>query len=224
MFAEPLVARIAVLISGNGSNLQALIDAQNRGELAADIALVISNKADAFGLTRARDAGIETAVVAHADYPNREAYDQALRHQLLASSIDLIVLAGFMRILTPAFTAEFAGRMLNIHPSLLPKYPGLHTHKRALEAGDSHQGATVHFVTADLDMGPPVLQGRIRIRPDDTEDFLAKRVLERIEHKIYPLAVKWLAEGRLSEKDGRAYLDRELLPESGLQWPEEEDN
>lgn len=198
---------IAVLISGSGSNLQALIDAQQAGRLAIDIRVVISNRDDALGLTRAEQAGIRTRVLRHREFPTRTAYDAALTLLLGAFDPGLVVLAGFMRILTPEFVAAFHGRMLNIHPSLLPKYPGLHTHRRALEAGDTEHGATVHFVTDELDGGPGVLQARVPVLPDDDAERLAARVLAQ-EHRIYPLAVHWFATGRLGlGADGRALLD-----------------
>lgn len=218
MWAEPPQIRIAVLISGSGSNLQAIIDACESGQIPATIGLVLSNQSEAFGLTRAKQAGIDTQVLDHRDYPNRDAYDAAIQHALAHHEIDFVVLAGFMRILTAGFVDAWAGKMLNIHPSLLPKYPGLHTHERALESGDNRHGATVHFVTADLDLGPAIIQGSLAIEQSDTAERLAKRVLEQIEHQIYPIAVKWLCEGRISLSEGIALLDREPLPAGGLQW------
>jgi phosphoribosylglycinamide formyltransferase-1 len=207
----PRRLRLAVLISGSGSNLQALIDAQRAGTLAADIGVVISNRADAYGLTRAARAGIATRVLSHGDFASRSAYDQALAVLLREYEPGLVVLAGFMRILTPAFVAGFRGRMLNIHPSLLPKYPGLHTHQRALDAGDTEHGATVHFVTEELDGGPAIVQARVRVLPGDDAERLAARVLEQ-EHRIYPLAVRWFAQGRLRlDEAGRAVLDHQPL-------------
>jgi phosphoribosylglycinamide formyltransferase-1 len=198
---------VAVLISGGGSNLQALIDAQRAGELPVDIRVVISNRADAHGLTRAASAGIATRVLNHKGFQSRAAYDTALGELLGEFDPGLVVLAGFMRILTPEFVAAFRGRMFNIHPSLLPKYPGLHTHQRALDAGDTEHGATVHFVTEELDGGPPVIQARVPVLPGDDAGRLADRVLEQ-EHRIYPLAVRWFATGRLRLGDsGRAELD-----------------
>jgi phosphoribosylglycinamide formyltransferase-1 len=200
-----------VLISGGGSNLQALIDAEQAGTLPVDIRAVISNRADAGGLARAERAGIATRVLSHRDFASREDYDRALDRLIHGFEPRLVVLAGFMRILTPGFVTRFRGRMFNIHPSLLPKYPGLHTHQRALDAGDTEHGATVHFVTEELDGGPPVLQARVPVLPDDDAERLAARVLER-EHRIYPLAVRWFADGRLAlDADGRAMLDGEAL-------------
>ncbi|WP_295539312.1 phosphoribosylglycinamide formyltransferase [uncultured Thiohalocapsa sp.] len=202
---------VVVLISGGGSNLQALIDGCQAGELAIDIRLVVSNRADAYGLTRAASAGITTRVLSHKDFGSRVEYDQALATLLGGFAPGLVILAGFMRILTPAFVARFRGRMLNIHPSLLPKYPGLHTHQRALAAGDSEHGATVHFVTEALDGGPPVLQARVPVLPGDDAGRLAARVLAQ-EHRLYPLAVRWFAAGRLRlDGTGRALLDGRAL-------------
>ena len=198
---------VAVLISGGGSNLQALINGWQAGELPIELRAVISNRPDAYGLRRAADAGIPTHVLSHKAFGSRADYDQALAAVLGEFAPGLVVLAGFMRILTPEFVAGFRGRMLNIHPSLLPKYPGLHTHRRALEAGDSEHGATVHFVTEELDGGPPVLQARVPVLPGDDAEHLAARVLEQ-EHRIYPLAVRWLATGRLwLDETGRPVLD-----------------
>ncbi|MEW6691442.1 MAG: phosphoribosylglycinamide formyltransferase [Pseudomonadota bacterium] len=188
------MCRIVVLISGHGSNLQALIDAERRNELGGGrIVAVFSNRADAFGLERARKAGIPTEVVSHKDFPAREAFDAALMERIDAYRPDLVVLAGFMRILTPAFVHHYAGRLINIHPSLLPKYPGMHTHARALEAGEAEHGATVHFVTEGVDEGPIILQGRVPVMPDDAPETLQQRV-HAIEHKIYPEAVRMLCQ------------------------------
>lgn len=209
--------RVAVLISGSGSNLQALIDANNAGEMAGDIALVISNNPQAYGLERASNAGVATAVIDHREFESREIYDQAIAARLDETQPDLVVLAGYMRILSPAFVEKYQGRLINIHPSLLPKYPGLHTHKRAIEAGDKEHGATVHFVTEELDGGPPIIQGRIPIGESD-ESELASRVQQEVEHHIYPLAVDWFLNGRLEFRDNQAYLDRELIPPNGIQW------
>lgn len=206
--------RLVVLISGSGSNLQALIDASAAGRLAADIACVFSNRADAGGLARAADAGIATEVLSHRDYASREAFDEELRRRIDAHAPDLVVLAGFMRILSTGFVRHFHGRLLNIHPSLLPNYPGLDTHRRAIEAGDAAAGATVHFVTEELDGGPPVVQAQVPVLTGDTPASLAERVLE-LEHRIYPLAVEWFANGRLRLHDHRACLDGAPLPPTG---------
>lgn len=203
--------RLAVLISGSGSNLQALIDASQQADSSYEIAVVISNRADAFGLERAQRAGIATQVLSHRDFDSRTAYDAALANLLAEAAPGLIALAGFMRILTPGFVEQWQGRMLNIHPSLLPNYRGLHTHQRVLKAGDPVHGATVHFVTAELDGGPAILQARVPVLADDDPDQLAARVLEQ-EHRIYPLAARWFAEGRLAlTTDGRTQLDGEPL-------------
>lgn len=203
--------RLAVLISGSGSNLQALIDASEHRGSPFEIGLVISNRPDAFGLERARRAGIPTETINHRGFGTREAYDTVLSERLRQEAPDLIALAGFMRILTPGFVEQWRGRLLNIHPSLLPNYRGLHTHERVLEAGDPVHGATVHFVTAELDGGPAILQARVPVRADDDPARLAARVLEQ-EHHIYPLAARWFAEGRLAlGNDGRTQLDGKPL-------------
>lgn len=187
---------IVVLISGSGSNLQAIIDASNH-DLPVTIRAVISNKADAYGLSRAREAGIETAVLDHREYPDRQSYDAALRELIDRYRPGLVVLAGFMRILSDDFVRHYEGRMMNIHPSLLPKYRGLNTHARAIEAGDREGGCTVHFVTPELDAGPPILQARVPILDGDTPETLAARVLEQ-EHRIYPEAIRLFAEGKVA--------------------------
>lgn len=186
---------IVVLISGSGSNLQSIIDASNR-DLPVEIKAVISNKADAYGLTRASEAGIPTEVLDHKQYPDRESYDAALRQLIDGYQPRLLVLAGFMRILSDGFVRHYEGRMINIHPSLLPKYRGLNTHARAIEAGDEEAGCTVHFVTPELDAGPPILQAKVPVHPEDTPDTLAARVLEQ-EHRIYPEAIRLIAEGKI---------------------------
>lgn len=212
--ANPL--RVVVLISGSGSNLQALIDGVASGDLPIEIAAVISNRPDVMGLVRANKAGIPTLVLDHKNYATREAFDTELMHTIDTYAPGLVVLAGFMRILTPAFTGHYLGRMLNIHPSLLPKFQGLHTHQRAIEAGESHHGVSVHFVTAELDGGPVAIQARVPVLSTDDAELLAKRV-QRQEHLIYPLAVKWFAEGKLKMKHGKAELNGELLAECGYQ-------
>jgi phosphoribosylglycinamide formyltransferase-1 len=206
--------RVVVLISGSGSNLQALIDGQQAGDLPIEIVSVISNRPDVYGLTRAAQANVPTVLLDHKAFANREEFDQQLMQVIDDYSPDLVVLAGFMRILTPQFTQHYLGRMLNIHPSLLPKFQGLHTHQRALDAQETRHGVTVHFVTAELDGGPCAIQASVPIIDGDDASSLAKRV-QRQEHIIYPLAVKWFAEGRLVMKENRAYLDNELLPEHG---------
>lgn len=217
-------ARLAVLISGNGSNLQAIIDACRSGQLNAEVALVLSNRPQAYGLERARNAGIDTMTLDHKDYADRAAFDAALAGKLEQADVDWIVLAGFMRILTTAFVERFLGRLINIHPSLLPKYPGLDTHARALEANDDEHGATVHFVTPTVDAGPAILQGRLAIQAGDTADDLQRRVYT-LEHQIYPVAIQWLIEGKVAFEDGKAtWLHRPicipgLLDETGTLTP-----
>jgi phosphoribosylglycinamide formyltransferase-1 len=202
----------AVLISGSGTNLQAFIDAVAAGTLDLELRVVLSNRPDAAGLERARRAHIPTECVRHRDFPEREQFDATLIETLDRYQPDLIVLAGFMRILTPVFIKHFAGRIFNIHPSLLPKYPGLDTHQRAIDAGDQWAGSTVHFATEELDSGPAVVQGRVPVESDDTAASLAARVLE-IEHQIYPRAAALFAAGRLEYRDGHAWLDGERLDE-----------
>ncbi len=206
--------KLVILISGSGSNLQSFIDSTQSGLLPADIAAVISNRPNAYGLERAANAGIETSVIDHTEFDNRDDFDAQLMQCIDRYSPDLVILAGFMRILTPEFVAHFHGRLLNIHPSLLPKYPGLHTHQRAIDAGDDKAGATVHFVTEQLDGGPAIIQASIAINPEDNADSLAQRTLQQ-EHKIYPIAAQWYAEGRLQLEGNNAVLDNETLPNTG---------
>ncbi len=210
----PAQCNVVVLISGSGSNLQALIDSIAHDGNPARIAAVISNRADAYGLERAKQAGIATAVLDHKQFDGREAFDAALVEAIDAFDPQLVVLAGFMRILTPGFVRHYAGRLLNIHPSLLPKYKGLHTHQRALDAGDSEHGCSVHFVSEELDGGPLVVQAVVPVQSDDSPSSLAQRVHEQ-EHVIYPLAVRWFAEGRLQLAAQGAMLDEQLLPSTG---------
>lgn len=193
---------IVILISGRGSNMEAILRASLPG---GRVAAVISNRPDAAGLSFARDRGISTAVVDHTQFPDRASFDQALAQQIDAFSPDLVVLAGFMRVLTDAFVNHYAGRLLNIHPSLLPAFPGLHTHRRALESGVQIHGATVHFVTPTLDCGPVVIQAVVPVLPGDDESSLAARVLAR-EHRIYPQAVRWFLEGRLRLDGNRIHV------------------
>ena len=199
-------ASIVVLISGSGSNLQALIDAELRGELGGQITAVISNRPDAFGLERARKAGIKTQVLNHKDYADRETYDQALTNAIDHYQPELVVLAGFMRILTPDFVNHYHGKMLNIHPSLLPKYRGLNTHQRAIDEGETRHGVSVHFVTPELDGGPVIIQATVDILKNDTPASLAERVQIQ-EHQIYPLAVKWFCQKRIALVDKHFYFD-----------------
>lgn len=204
-------ARIAVLISGQGRNLQALAEACADGRIDGHIVVVVSSRADAPGLQRARAAGIDAQALPARGFADRQAYDDALAALLERYAPDMVVLAGFMRILTPGFVRRYHGRMLNIHPSLLPKYPGLDTHRRALEAGDAEHGATVHFVTEELDGGPAVIQGKFTVRAEDTVESLAQRVMHDIELKIYPQAVAWLARGELSLSDAGVRLHGRAL-------------
>jgi phosphoribosylglycinamide formyltransferase 1 len=209
------VKRIVILISGRGSNMEALVKAQ----LPAAIAAVISNVADAHGLGFAREHAIATAVIDHRAYPDRAGFDAALSARIEQYRPDLVVLAGFMRVLTDAFVTRYAGRLMNIHPSLLPAFPGLHTHQRALEAGVRLHGCTVHFVTPTLDHGPIVIQAAVPVLPDDTEDTLAARVL-REEHRIYPQAVRWFCEDRLTlGADGRVEICGAIAPTGALLSP-----
>jgi phosphoribosylglycinamide formyltransferase-1 len=198
--------RIAVLVSGNGSNLQALIDANLSGQIIG----VLSNKANAYALQRAETANIATAVVSHKDYPNRESFDDAMHQQLLAWEVDLVILAGFMRILTPNFVSKWQGKMLNIHPSLLPVYKGINTHQRVLNTGDRLHGCTVHFVTAELDAGQSIAQSAIQVSLHDTVDSLAQRV-HKLEHFIYPQVAEWLCNGQLTWTNGQAYFNKKPL-------------
>ena len=207
-------SRIVVLISGGGTNLQAIIDACKSPEYLGEVVGVISNKADAYGLTRAQNADIPVSTLSHKDFDSREAYDLSLIDTIDQYKPDVVVLAGFMRILTPAFVQHYLGRLLNIHPSLLPKYQGLNTHQRAIDAGDKEHGVSVHFVTEELDGGPVILQAKVPVFEQDTADDLAIRVHQQ-EHRIYPLVVKWLCQGRLSMRNEQAILDEHVLPQSG---------
>ena len=213
-------SKLVVLISGSGSNLQAFIDASKNGSLNADIAAVISNKAGVMGLERAKNVGIANEVIDHKQFDDRESFDTELADRIERYQPDLVILAGFMRILTPEFVSRFAGRIMNIHPSLLPKYPGLHTHRRAIEAGDKKAGATVHFVTSELDGGPAIVQAEVPILPGDDEGALASRVLVQ-EHQIYPLAAQWFCDGKLSLKNGTPELNGNALPTSGKKFSNE---
>jgi phosphoribosylglycinamide formyltransferase-1 len=187
--------RVAILISGRGSNMRALIEAARDKDYPAEIVLVIANVADAGGLEFARKHGIETQVIEHGKFPSREIFDNAMQVALKAANADIVALAGFMRLLSPRFVESWRGRMINIHPSLLPAYKGLHTHRRAIAAGEPFAGCTVHFVTPELDDGPAILQAKVPVLAGDTEDTLASRVLEQ-EHRIYPQALRLVAEGK----------------------------
>ena len=207
--------RIVVLISGSGSNLQALIDAAGDPAWPGEIVAVISNRAAAFGLERARRAGIATAVIDHENYASREEFDRALMAGIDEYAPELVILAGFMRILTSEFVRQYRGRLLNIHPSLLPLYPGLHTHERALAARDREAGASVHYVTEELDGGPVIVQARVPVESGDTSDSLAARVLVQ-EHRIYPLAARLVLEGRVQLDEAGANFDGRPLPVTGI--------
>lgn len=210
---------VVVLVSGRGSNLQALLDTSAAGWLAIDIRAVISNQPGAQALERAARAGVPTETLDHRAYAGRDAFDTALAAAIDAHAPALVVLAGFMRIFSDAFVEHYRDRMINIHPSLLPDLRGLHTHQRALDAGVERHGATVHFVTPELDGGPPVLQASVPVKPDDDADSLAARVLER-EHRLYPLALRWCAEGRLYFDGASPWLDGRPLNEPLLDPPE----
>ena len=209
---------IVILISGTGTNLQAIIDGVKQGRIDASIAAVISNRADARGLQRAQHENIHTAVIEQKAYPDRAAYDQALIAEIDQYKPDLIVLAGFMRILTDSFIDHYQDAILNIHPSLLPEFKGLHTHRRALEASKKVHGASVHFVNNELDSGPVVIQAEVSVAADDTEETLAARVLQQ-EHVIYPMAIAWHIDGRLKLNSNKVLLDDKPLERPAL-WKE----
>ncbi|PXF63000.1 phosphoribosylglycinamide formyltransferase [Kangiella spongicola] len=202
--------RIVVLISGSGSNLQALIDAAEMGGINGHIVAVISNKPDVYGLTRAQNAKIPTEVVDHTAFDGRQAFEAELSKVINRYTPDLIVLAGFMRILNSEFVQPYEGKMLNIHPSLLPKYKGLHTHRRALENGDTEHGVSVHFVTSELDGGPVIAQRTVKVEKSDTEQSLQAKVQQQ-EHQLYPEVVARFCNDRLEYKDGKAYMDKKPL-------------
>jgi len=211
--------RVAVLISGRGSNMGALVEAARDPAYPAEIALVLSNRPDAGGLAFARDNGIATDVVDHAKFgKDREAFERAMQSVLETRRIELVCLAGFMRLLTPYFIGQWQDRMLNIHPALLPSFKGLDTHARALAAGVKIHGATVHFVVADMDAGPIVMQAAVPVLEDDDADTLAARVI-RVEHKIYPLALKLLASGKLRVEGGRCHIEGASAQEQTLLVP-----
>jgi phosphoribosylglycinamide formyltransferase 1 len=201
---------IVVLISGSGSNLQALIGLAKKHSEKMNIAAVISNNPDAYGLQRAKEAGIEAVSLSHKDFDTREAFDQVLMKAVETYQPDLIVLAGFMRILTDAFVSKYLGKLINIHPSLLPKYPGLNTHSRVMAAGDELHGASIHFVTSELDGGPLIHQAAFHIEDNDIPDMLKTKV-QQLEHVIYPQVVEWYIDGRLELKGNQAMLDGEPI-------------
>ncbi len=207
--------KIVVLISGNGSNLQAVLDACEQGKIAdSQVVAVFSNKETAYGLERARNAGVDALSLSANDFDNRESFDAVLADKIDAYEPDLVILAGYMRILSSDFVRRFLGKMVNIHPSLLPKYPGLNTHQRALDAGDSEHGASVHFVTEELDGGPVILQAKVPVFEDDSAEDIQARVQEQ-EHRIYPLVAQWFTSGRLCMQDQQAILDGNVLPIQG---------
>lgn len=203
------MTRVVVLLSGRGSNFQAIVDAQ----LPIDIVAVISNRPQAAGLAFARERGLTAVALDHTAHPDRAAFDVLLADEIEHYQPDLVVLAGYMRILSPAFIARFEGRLLNIHPSLLPMFPGLKTHERALEEGVKIHGCTVHFVTAQLDHGPIVIQAAVPVHADDTPATLSARVLAQ-EHRIYPQAIQWFAEGRLVNQQGRVNVQDDLTSQA----------
>ena len=211
--------RVAVLISGRGSNMAALIEAAKATDYPAEIALVLSNRPDAAGLASARAAGIAAEVVDHTKYgKDRAAFERALQAVLASHRIDIVCLAGFMRLLTPWFVSQWQDRLLNIHPALLPAFKGLNTHKRALAAGVEKHGATVHFVVPEMDSGPIIMQGAVPVKPGDTEETLAARVLVA-EHRIYPLALRLVAEGRVRVENGRCRIAGSIPTDSALLVP-----
>ncbi len=205
---------IVILISGSGSNLQAIIDAVAEKRIHAQISAVISNRPDALGLEKARSAGINTIVIDHSNFTERKQFDEAMAEQVAKLNPELIVLAGFMRILPESFIEQYEGRMLNIHPSLLPEFKGLHTHRRALEAGHDQHGASVHFVSNELDSGPVVIQAKLAVLDED-ENSLAARVLKQ-EHIIYPLAIEWFVSGRLSLINNHVHFDNKPVKEIAI--------
>ncbi|MCS6925933.1 MAG: phosphoribosylglycinamide formyltransferase [Candidatus Binatia bacterium] len=199
---------LGVLISGSGTNLQAIIDRIAQGTLDAEIRMVISNRSDAYGLTRAQRHHLPTLVISHKDFPSREAFEAELVTALQAAGVELVILAGFLRVLSPFFIRAFPQRILNIHPSLLPAFPGLHAQRRALESGVRITGATVHFVDEEVDHGPIIIQAAVPVYPDDTEDTLSARIRVQ-EHRIYPLAIQLFAEGRLEVRANRVIVHHE---------------
>lgn len=211
--------KLAVLISGRGSNLQALIDACADAAFPAEIALVLSNKADAFGLERAQKAGIATEVLSHKDFTDRETFDAAMTEAIEASGADFVCLAGFMRLLSDGFVRHWRDKLINIHPSLLPAYKGLHVHERMIEEGARFAGCTVHFVRPAMDEGPIIVQAVVPVHPDDTPDTLAARILEQ-EHVIYPLAVKMIAQGRVRVSGEVVHIDDPETPTGALINPQ----
>lgn len=201
--------KTAILISGSGTNLQAFIDAVGGGHLNLELSVVLSNRPAAFGLVRAEKAGIATACIEHGHFPDRESFDRAVIEKLDQWAPDLLILAGFMRILSAGFVEHYAGRILNIHPALLPAYPGLNTHQRVLDAGEKWHGSTVHFVTEELDAGPGILQGRLPVIAGESAEQLSDRV-QHVEHQIYPEAAGWVGERRVEFREGRTLIDGKI--------------
>ena len=206
--------KVGILISGRGSNMAALIRAAQAADYPAEIACVVSNREDAAGLEAARKAGIPTAVISHRGYPDRETFDRDVSAALEKHGVGLVALAGFLRIQSAWFPEHWAGRQINIHPSLLPAFPGLHVQRQALDAGVRLSGCTVHFVTPDLDSGPIIAQAAVPVLDGDTEETLSARIL-RQEHRLYPLVVRWFAEGRIAIADGRVSV-RDIPPDATL--------
>jgi phosphoribosylglycinamide formyltransferase-1 len=219
---QPL-SKIVILISGSGSNLQSFIDACSAGVVDGKIMAVISNRPGVKGLNRASAADIPNIVIDHRAFQSREEFDQYLAEVITSFTPDLVVLAGFMRILTDGFVNQFIGKLINIHPSLLPSYPGLNTHQRAIEAGDATAGATVHFVTSELDGGPAILQATVPILPKDTAVDLAARVLI-VEHEIYPVVAQWYCQGRVVMNQGKVFHDGIAVGDSGLLFANESEH
>lgn len=219
--SAPRTLPIAILISGQGSNMVAIAQACAEGRIAARVAAVIADRSDAGGIARAERLGLAAQIVPAQDYPDRAAFEAALQAALAHAGVQLVALAGFMRILSASFVEHYAGRMLNIHPSLLPRYPGLHTHRRVLQAAEHEHGASVHFVTAELDGGPVICQGRLAVRADDTEQSLTARV-HRLEHRIYPRVIGLVSAGRLALRGPTVLLDGQPLG-APLQENEEDD-
>ena len=207
-------SRLVVLASGNGSNFQAIIDACESGRLDAEIVLLVVNRPGAYALERAKKHGIPSRLIDHKAYADREAFDAAMAEAIDEVQPDWIIMAGFMRILTDGFVERFRGRLINIHPSLLPKYPGMNTHARALEAGDRQHGATVHFVTPTVDAGPPIVQGRLEIFDNDDVDALKQRI-HGVEHRIYPLAIDWLVQGKIDFDQAGSQTNPAIVDASG---------
>jgi phosphoribosylglycinamide formyltransferase-1 len=208
---------VVILISGSGTNLQAIINGMQNGSLPIDIRAVISNRPGVDGLQRAADAGIKTAVVDHTQYDSRDSFDAQMQKTIDAYKPKLVILAGFMRILSEGFVNHYLGRMLNIHPALLPDFPGLHTHERAIESAVQEHGASVHFVTTEVDGGPIIIQARVPVLGTDTADILAARVLEQ-EHRIFPEAIRLYAEGKITMQDNKVLLNGTALPKSGIDF------